>query len=252
MTSLQHLTVVNAHDSHTPLLTARLASSLVFDCRDDFATQLTNLARTLPACERTLDFVGQTNHERLLVCDGKIFDARIGRFRAYHRGLAEQEVLPRLGITSIRLVGCTTDVGEHARATLAILSELYDLEVTGTSELVSARDFTAAGFVLPDPAPWPAGRYLDLDGLDRLAHAPGADARALTFVEARDVLAAIRRDAGIDLPGLLALPHARIALPAAGGAFHHLELLLDHELVRAGTTVWPVEDPRALRKLLDR
>jgi len=37
-----------------------------------------------------------------------------------------------------------------------------------------------------------------------------------------------------------------------GDHFHHLELLLDQELVRTGATVFPVDDPRALRALLER
>jgi hypothetical protein len=253
VTSPQLLTVLAARDPHTALFASRVdpaASELVlFDDREHFATQLTELARTLPLRERTLDLVGYTGTDKLLVFHGRAMDSRIGRVRAYFRGLADQELLPRLGVTEVRLVGCTTAVGDPARRTLALLSEILGLEVSGTTELVAARDLGPAGFVPPAPSPWPPGRLLDLD---TLASAPVAGAREVSLTQARALLALVRRDAGLELPGLLALPHAQLALPATDGAFHHLELVLDHEYVRAGTTVWPVDDPRALRTLLDR
>ncbi|MEO8553734.1 MAG: hypothetical protein ABI678_27360 [Kofleriaceae bacterium] len=252
MTSPHLLTVLAAHDVHTSALAVRLdptASELVlFDDREHFATQLTDLARTLPQTERTLDLVGYTGPDKLLVFHDRTMDTRIGRVRAYYRGLADHELLPRLGVTMVRLVGCTTAIGDPARRTLAMLSEILGLEVTGTTELVSAQDLGPAGFVPPTPAPWAPGRLLDLD---TLATAPAVGAREVSLTQARALLALVRRDAGHDLPCLLALPHARLALPAASG-FHHLELLLDHEYVRAGNTVWPVDDPRALRSLLER
>ncbi len=66
------------------------------------------------------------------------------------------------------------------------------------------------------------------------------------------MLRLVRRDVGVELPALLAVPHATIAIPSVvPGLFHHLEVLLDHELVRAGQAVYPVHDPRTLRALVE-
>lgn len=257
MTSPQLLTVLGAHDPHTAHLDPALTEVIRFDDREHFAVRLTELARTLPLRERTLDLVGYTGSDKLLVFHGRTMDTRIGRVRAYYRGIADQELLPRLGVTAVRLVGCTTAIGDPARRTLATLADILGIEVTGTTELVADRDLGPAGFIPPAPMTWTKGRLLDLD---TLATAPLGAASPLTVDQGRALLALVRRDAGVDLPGLLALPHAHLALPASsnassnasGNAFHHLELLLDHELVRAGSTVWSVDDPRALRALLDR
>jgi len=251
--SPQLLTVLAAHDPHTALLASRVdrlvTEVILFDDREHFAARLVELARTLPLVERTLDLVGYTGTDKLLVFHGRPMDTRIGRVRAYYRGLADQELMPRLGVTSVRLVGCTTAIGDPARRTLAMLSDILGVEVIGTTELVSAENFGPPGFLPPTPSLWPQGRLLDLDALPS---APVDGARELSLTQARTLLALVRRDAGLELPGLLALPHDHLALPAGTGAFHRLELLLDHEYVRAGSTVWPVDDPRALRSMLDR
>ena len=118
-----------------------------------------------------------------------------------------------------------------------------------TLQKLTIEDFGPTGFTAPPPRRWTAGTSLDLDNLTAGPLLDGA--RALTVAQARDVLACIRRDAGIELPGLFALPQLVLGLPR-GDHFHHVEVLLDHDLVRTGTTVFPVEDPRALRTLLER
>jgi hypothetical protein len=161
----------------------------------------------------------------------------------------EQGVIARLDVVGVRLVGCMSAVGEPARRTIAQLADILDVEVTGTTELVTVDDIAASGLVSPPPRRWHAGTCLDLDNLTAGPLLDGA--RALTVAQAREVLACIRRDAGVELPRLLALPHAVLGLPR-GPHVHHLELLLDYELVRTGSTVFPVDDPRGLRSLLER
>jgi hypothetical protein len=149
-----------------------------------------------------------------------------------------------------------TAVGERARRTIATLSEILELEVTGTTDLVSVADISPAGYLPRTTHVWPEhGILLDLDAI---APTPvDGDARVLARSVGGDVLAQIRRSAGVALPALLALPLALLALPSSTPErFHHLDVLLDYELIRATvrgeSVVYPVDDPRALRTLLER
>ncbi|HET9986977.1 MAG TPA: hypothetical protein VFQ65_00615 [Kofleriaceae bacterium] len=251
MTSVQHLSIFAANDRYGARLARRVDAPLAFPItdREDLVGRLLALSNQLPTAPRVLDLVGMTGHDKLLTFHGRALDTRIGRVRANYRELAEQGVLARLDVVAVRLVGCMSAVGEPARRTIAQLAEIMDVEVSGTTELVTVDDLTATGFVSPPPRRWHAGTCLDLDSL---AAGPLLDgARALTVAQARELLACVHREAGVELPGLLALPHAVLGLPR-GDRFHHLELLIDYELVRTGATVFPVDDPRALRSLLER
>lgn len=251
MTAVHHLSLVAAHDRYGAELTRRIAPDhvLPFSDRETLTERLLAMSKHLAQSPRVLDYVGMTGADKLITFHGRACDTRIGRVRASQRELAEQGVISRLDVVGVRLVGCMSAVGEPARRTIAQLSEILDVEVTGTTELVTIDDFGPAGFISPPPRNWSSGTCLDLDNLTAGPLLDGA--RALTVAQARDVLATIRRDAGVDLPGLLALPQTVLGLPR-GDHFHHLELLLDHELVRTGATVFPVDDPRALRSILER
>jgi hypothetical protein len=229
-------------------LAPRLDLAILYDDRDDLVARLAALANGLPRQARTLDLVGLTGLDHILRINDRPLDTSTKRVRAFWRELAGQDTLDQLGVTTVRLVGCTTAVGTRARTTLATLAEITDLDVTGTTELVSFADFTPAGFAVPVAT---AGtRFLDPDALRRQDLRDGA--RVLTAAQARDVLAMIDRHAGRALPDLLAVPHGTLALPSPiEGQFHHLELLLDHELVRAGDIVFPVDDPRGLRAIVE-
>jgi hypothetical protein len=251
VTAVHHLSIIAANDRYGAELARRIAPDHVIavNDREDMVSKLVALSKQLATVPRVLDFVGMTGEDKLLTFHGRPLDTRIGRVRANYRELADQGVLTRLDVVGARLIGCMSAVGEPARRTIAQLAEILDVEVTGTTELVTVDDFAATGFVSPPPRGWNSGTCLDLDNLTAGPLLDGA--RALTLAQARDVLATIRRDAGVALPGLLAVPQAVLGLPR-GDHFHHLELLLDHELVRTGATVFPVDDPRALRAILER
>jgi hypothetical protein len=251
VTAVHHLSLTAANDRYGAELTRRIAPDHLLSCtdREAVAERLLAMSKQLAPSPRVLDFVGMTGADKLLTFHGRPLDTRIGRVRANHRELAEQGVISRLDVVGVRLIGCMSAVGEPARRTIAQLAEILDVEVTGTTELVTTSDFTETGFVAPPPRRWNSGTCLDLDNLTSGPLLDGA--RALTVAQAREVLATIRRDAGVELPGLLALPQSVLGLPR-GDHFHHLELLLDHELVRTGATVFPVDDPRAFRSILER
>ncbi len=160
--------------------------------------------------------------------------------RALFRGLAELGVPARLGIEHVRIVGCRTAVGPRARRSLAELAHILGVPVIGIPELVRVDAGRAGSGAKIVPCAMTGARSLDLDALP--VHLDAREPLA-SPAQARAVLAALHRDAGTELPGLLAAPHAIVALPSG----HRIELLLDDELVRIGELVFPVADARALR-----
>jgi hypothetical protein len=241
------ITILASNDPIAPLA-RRLdpASTIVFEDRYDLATRLVALA---PSAATTIDLVGLTGTDHIVTLHGRPIDTQIGRVRAFWRELADRGTLGHLGITTMRLVGCLSATGSRARATLGALAEILQLDVIGTTELVSLADFGPDGFMPPQASPT-GGQFLDLDALPARAADDGA--RVITAAMGHDVLAQVRRNHGVPMPGLLALPHGLLAIPSASnGLFHHVELLLDHELVRAGDVVFHVDDPRELRRIIE-
>ena len=233
---------------------------------------------------KTLDLIGHSTPDQALLALGTwVIDAARPAVRAFFRELAELEVLPRLGIHAVRLLGCQTAETAPGRATICKLSEILGVEVLGTRELLYSAHYDARGFkdesqhVLasshdlrgePDRTIGSIGasrypRLLDIDVLPSSplsTHPPPWPRRIATADAARDILRLVRRAAGAEMPGLLAQPSCELALPSARpGWYHLLQILLDGELVRAypdGThqpgIVFPVDDPRALRALVEQ
>ncbi|MEO8842989.1 MAG: hypothetical protein ABI591_10535 [Kofleriaceae bacterium] len=240
------ITILASNDPTAPLA-RRLdpATTIVFEDRYDLATKLVALA---PSAATTIDLVGLTGSDHLVTLHGRPIDSQIGRVRAFWRELADRGTLGHLGITSLRLVGCLSAVGSRARATLGALSEILQVDVVGTGELVSLADFGPDGFT-PHATPI-GGRFLDLDALP--ARPADEGVRVITAAMGHDVLSQIRRNSGTTLPDLLARSNSSLAIPSATtGLFHHVELLLDHELVRTGDVVFHVDDPRELRRIVE-
>jgi nucleoside-diphosphate-sugar epimerase len=262
-----------------------LEHKAVVDGRGDLEALLGRLlAAERPRTPRTLDLIGHSAPgSSLLVLGGWVIDAASARVRAFFRELAELEVLPRLEVTAVRLLGCQTAGTAQARATIGRLSEILDVEVLGTRQVLYAAHYDARG--LRDDArhvlassrelgrepgegigSLQASRYprpLDVDALPASpleAYPPLCPRRVATPELARELLRLVRRAAGAEMPGLLAAPSCEIMLPSAKPAWHHLvQVLFDGELVRVfpdGThrpgVVYPVDDPPALRALVAR
>jgi hypothetical protein len=241
------ITILASNDPIAPLA-RRLdpANTIVFEDRYDLASRL--IARA-PSAATMIDLVGLTGTDHIVTLHGRPIDTQIGRVRAFWRELADRGTLGHLGITTMRLVGCLSATGHRARATIGALAEILQLDVIGTTELVSLADFGPDGFMPPHATP--AGRrFLDLDALPARPADDGA--RVITAAMGHDVLARIQRDSGMAMPDLLARSHGSLAIPSSrNGLFHHVELLLDHELVRTGDVVFHVDDPRALRGIVE-
>jgi len=244
------------------------------------------LGANAPPTPKTLDLIGHSTPDLSVLAIGAwAIDAASATVRAFFRELADLEVLPRLGIRAVRLLGCETAGTAAGRATICKLSEILGAPVLGTRQMLSAAHYDARGLKDEcrhalvssdelrgerDPgapvgssgaSPYP--RLLDIDALPSsplAAHPPPWPRRIATAAIARDLLRLVRRAAGAEMPGLLDAPSCELALPSSKpGWYHAAHVLRDGELLRFypdGThrpgVVYPVDDPRALRELLDR
>jgi hypothetical protein len=242
------------------------------------------LGADAPPTLKTLDLIGHSTPDQSLLALGAwVIDAASSTVRAFFRELAELDVLPRLGIRAVRLLGCHTAETAAGRDTICKLSEILGVEVLGTSQMLSSAHYDARGLrdeaqhalassydLRAEPAAAigsiQASRYprlLDVDALPASplsAHPPPWPRRIATPAIARDILRLVRRAAGAEMPGLVAPPSCEIALPSSKpGWYHAVQILFDGELIRVhpdGThrpgIVYPVEDSRALRALLEQ
>lgn len=225
----------------------------------------------------TLDLVGHTTADKLLALGDWVIDGGDRTVVAYFRELAEHDVLQRLGVRSLRLIGSLTGATSRGIGTLRALAELLGIDVYGTTELIHAGHFDAGRFAADralvsstdDPTsthpPLPAlgsaraPRYLEVDALPSRQLAPGERARVATHDQSRMVLQLVARHAGVAMPGLLASRYCELAIPSTtGDGYHRIDVLLAGEYVRAfpdGHTapgvVYPVRDPHALLQIAD-
>lgn len=226
---------------------------------------------------RTLDLIGHTTPGSLLRLGDWTIDAAHPTVRSLFRGLADLDVLPRLGIRAVRLLGCRTAAPGPARATLAALAGLLGVEVHGTDQLLHRAHYDEHGFCpswdfllvraseLPGAAHRPAAeawpRMLDIDALPaaELPRSGRAPTRVATASAARQILQLIRRDAGARMPGVAAAPSWRLALPSdRPGVYRVADVLLDGAFLRfypdgiaAPGVVYPVDDAPLLRRIVE-
>lgn len=242
------------------------------------------LAAGAPQAARTLDLIGHTTREgSLLVLGSWVIDAASARVRAFFRELAELEVLPRLGVASLRLLGDGTGATAAGRATLARLADILGVEVLGARGALGAARYGRGGLsdehrhllissaeldrsgppLLGSLVATRHGRLLDVDALPAAppaAHAPRWPRRVATAEVARELLRLVDRAAGAELPELFATPTCELALPSARPGWYHVaEVLFSGELLRVYPegahgpgVVYPVQDPPALRALVER
>lgn len=242
------------------------------------------LAAEAPPSPKTLDLIGHsTPGKSLLMIGDFVIDAAKPTVTAFFRELAEQNVLPRLGIYAMRLLGCLTADTGHARWTMCTLADILGVEVYGTKDLIFSAHYDGQGFLAErryllvsaselrtdgvDPKPLARGmpyeRVLDLDALPAMPLVAGDHPwplRIASIEEASSFLRLVRRRDGATMPGLLTSPRCEVALPSPQtGKYHRAQLLLDGEFIRvypdgpsAPGIVYPVDDPYALKNLVDR
>ncbi|HSS02670.1 MAG TPA: hypothetical protein VLM79_36665 [Kofleriaceae bacterium] len=234
-----------------------------------------------PAAPRTLDLIGHSTQGSLLRLGDWVIDGTSTRVKAFFRGLAEHDVMSRLGIRALRLLGCNSAGAGLGESTMTTLAAILGIEVQGTTHLLHECHYDAGGFqaiwdfmlvsskdlqlsattnaAMPDTARWP--RTLDIDALPalRLGLHPAPWPQRLASASAmRQILALIRRNAGARMPGLIALPSCELALPSAmRGAYHFLHVLFDGAFVRCFPdgvdvpgVVYPVDDAPGLHRIV--
>ena len=293
--SRPRISLVTSHpDAEVARLTRLLADPIPVDGRASFERTLGELSRAadfLPMSDtvpRTLDLIGHATTDGLLRLGDFLIDGESPRVTAFFRGIADVDVLPRLGVTSVRILGCSTAVGARARRTLRSIADLLGLEVLGTLGPIYSLHYDADGFgeqwrfllsrasevpasplILPSTDSAPSDhaatlallRILDIESLPRVALAPpGATPRRhiVTNDAARELLSLVDRTRGAQMPGLLAIPSHELALLADATSCHVAEVILDANFLRVfpeGPTkpgiVYPVSDARHLLSLID-
>lgn len=234
---------------------------------------------------KTLDLIGHSAPGSCLLTLGTWrIDASNPVVSSYFRELADHEVLPRLGVHAVRLIGSLTADTPVGQYTICTLSEILGLEVYGAKNVIYATHFREAGFaddrsyflsrasdlrreppssqplIVGDPTP----RVLDVDALpaqDIGALAPAAwPRRFATREQAAELLGLVRRGDGRAMPGLLAEPVCELALPGPNpGTFHIAQVVLDGAWIRVyhdgpdqPAVCYSVGAPRELLALVDQ
>lgn len=275
-----HLTVAShrahVHDHELARLLAVVELKVLVEGRVELEEMFGALlaARTTPPMPKTLDIVGHSTPASLLDVGGWVIDRTNPTVTAFFRELADHDVLPRLGVASVRLLGCGTASTPRARDTIVALADILGLPVLGTTSLIHAGHFRRDGFdpqwdfllVGPDelapPAPLPtqtAARAFDIDALPAVPLLVNATVWPRYHVDvhvARTLVASIRRTEGAEMAGLLATPLCEIAIPSSRDGLHHvLQVLLDGQFVRVYPAsgpglLYPIDDPQALLALV--
>lgn len=235
-------------------------------------------ARTPGTATRTLDLIGHTRAAASLLSLGSwVIDADDPATVAVFRGLADRGALLRLGIHTLRLLGCHSAGSERGRDTICRLAELLGVEVAGMRELLHVGHCGPGGFrdewsfllvraseLRPPPAEPPGNpgpRMLDLAALPAIAldvHAPPCPRRIASEDAAHRILALVRRGAGARMPGAPAPPLLELALPLPRAAGYHLAhvvlggsflRLYPDGMARPGV-MFPVDDREALHRII--
>lgn len=279
--ALPRISLMTSHpDAEASRLQAMLVDHVQVDGRSALEAVLGRLVYAVgdvaPA-PKTLDLIGHSTPDGLLRLGDWVIDGESSKVTAFFRNIADIEVLPRIGVTALRLLGCSTAVGARARNTMQIVAGLLGLEVFGTTSPIYNLHYDEHGYAhawrfllaaasegrrplddLPEPVRTP--RTLDIDSLPLVALGTPREGRrlAVSLDVARELLALVDRTAGAQMAGLLAIPSAELALPAhQAGHCHVAEVILDGHFLRVYPDgaeqpgiVYPVLAPQRLNALL--
>jgi len=229
---------------------------------------------------KTLDLIGHSSPGKALLLLGDwTIDASNATVVAFFRELAEQEVMPRLGVRALRLLGCLTADSGQGRHTIQTLAEILDLEVYGTNNLIFSSHYNGAGFAVErefhlvsatelrsrevERQPRASGvasvQVLDVDLLPAAASLEPSGTwphRLADEADMASVLRLVRRREGAGMPGLLSMPACELLFPSPGAGLRRMQVVLDGTFVRVYPTpdgpaiLYPVDDARALATLI--
>lgn len=95
----------------------------------------------------SLDLVGHsTRPARLLRLDQTVIDMFDARVAAFFEQLAGDGVLARIGVVSLRLLGCSTASQPPGQRTIQRLARVLGMPVYGTTKPIMKSHYTAEGF----------------------------------------------------------------------------------------------------------
>jgi hypothetical protein len=285
--SRSHLSMISGvSDPELDSIALTIRPSFRLDGRADLEAVL---GRLLAAAEgvssiapKTLDLIGHsTPSTSVLVLGDWVVDGTSPRVTAFFRGLAEYDVLPRLGVRTVRLLACSTAATAPGRSTLCALAGILGVEVLGTNQMLNRTHYDGDGFrdawafllvsssdvwkaaskpAVPGAARWP--RTLDLETLPALPLGSYPSAwwpqRVATEGVVGEILRLIRHTAGAQMPGLIATPSCELALPSpVPGAYRTMHVLFDGAFVRCFPegvampgVLYPVEDAPQLCRIV--
>lgn len=280
--SRSHISIITRDaDAELACIQQAIAGPILVGGRADLEHALGELiARGATPTPTTLDLIGHTTSDKsLLVLGDWVIDATNPTVTSFFRGLADSGVIEKLGIVSLRLLGCTSADTAHGRWTICKLADVLGIDVYGTTGLMFASHYGPGGLeaereymlrsatelrantavLRPLELVAPTEQALDIDRIPAVPLPAGASQLLVADRdEARALLRLVNRRDGSVLPGLLAAPTCEIALPSQEpGAYHLLQVLLDGEIVRAYPRghethgiVYPVDDPHALKSVI--
>jgi len=287
--SQPHLTVVSGEpDFDLQQIAQIITHSVTVERHEDlevlFGRLLAEVEHAAPVLPKTLDLIGHTRSSASLLALGDwVIDVADPATTAFFHGLVDREVLSRLGVRALRLLGCNTAGTVQARATIVQLSDLLELEVLGTNQLLSAGHYDAGGFrdcwnfllvgaselrnvspshssercTTPGGRPYP--RVLDLAALPAVAlGSPVCPRRVASAAAARQILQLVRQGEGAGTHGVSTVPRYELALPSTvPDAYHVAHVVLDGEFLQfypdglaASGILFPVDDASALQRII--
>lgn len=95
----------------------------------------------------SLDLVGHsTRAARLLRLDQTVIDMFDIKVASFFQQLADDGVLARIGVVSLRLLGCSTASQPPGQRTIQRLARVLELPVYGTTKPIMKSHYTAEGF----------------------------------------------------------------------------------------------------------
>lgn len=283
---LPHLAVVTRHgDLELTRIQNIIEHRVLVDGRVELEEAFSRLLLipTTDPVPKTLDLIGHSTPEALLQLGNWVIDTTKPTVTAFFREIADNDVLLRLGINAVRLLGCCTAETEKARLSLCTLSDILGVQVYGTNNLLYSAHYDAKGFAFErrymlvcssdlrdereraDRNTQTGDRYprtLDVDALPE-GPIPIDDAawpyHLATVEDVRFILSLVRRSEGARMPGLLASPNGEVLMPGSRpGSFRRLQVLLGGEFIRVYPdgpqepgVVYPVRDSRALHRRLE-
>jgi hypothetical protein len=227
---------------------------------------------------RTLDLIAHSDPARLLRLGQSVIDPDDEGVRTFFERMAADQVLDRLYISELRLLGCETAMSSEGQAAIRTLTDILGIRVVGTTKLVYAAYFGEKGLkeryepmlcdasMLPDldeeRARWPVdppperAPPFQPDSLEttpadelpavswpRVGEDADARPRSERDADVRPLVDLIEGGDGRVMPRMLVQPRCEVLLGSGDEQVRRVEILFDHELVRvrpAGTDVGAV------------